>query len=211
MTLNSHIQNILKNSKKDTEWKKEAEERLKARNESKKSGMIATQLAIYMAEKGITQTALGEMTGVSPQQISKILKGRENLTLATIEKIENALGIHLIQVNILEETEDHRMGFRRLNEVIKKAQKKSQVLSNLRSIHDASFISDLWFKRYPTSMPINFGEIHFQDVSMPLKNEVVVNIATKSKKYEVFDEPYPISIAAEEPGEYLKFSFETYE
>lgn len=105
MTINSHIQNILKNSKKDTEWKKEAEERLKAGTESKKSGLIATQLAIYMAEKGISQTALGKITGVSPQQISKVLKGRENLTLATIEKIENALEIQLIQVNLLEKAE----------------------------------------------------------------------------------------------------------
>jgi transcriptional regulator with XRE-family HTH domain len=109
MTLNSHIQNILKNSKKDTEWKKEAEERLQARGQSKKSGLIATQLAVYMAENGISQTALGKMTGVSPQQISKVLKGRENLTLATIEKIENALGIQLIHVNSLEEGEEKQV------------------------------------------------------------------------------------------------------
>lgn len=96
MKKNLHIQNIIKNSKKDTEWKKEAEERKAVRQQSKKSGIIATQLAYYMKVYGITQTHLGKMIGVSPQQISKILKGRENLTLGTIEKIEDALQIELI-------------------------------------------------------------------------------------------------------------------
>jgi transcriptional regulator with XRE-family HTH domain len=38
------------------------------------------------------------MLGVSPQQVNKILKGSENLTLDTIEKIELVLGIELITV-----------------------------------------------------------------------------------------------------------------
>lgn len=96
MKKNLHIQNILKNSIKDTEWKKEAEERNSARQESRKSGIIATQLAYYMKVNGISQTDLGNTIGVSPQQISKILKGRENLTLGTIEKIEDALEIDLV-------------------------------------------------------------------------------------------------------------------
>lgn len=106
MELNPHITNILKNSKKDTEWKKEAEERKSVRQESKKAGKIATQLAFYMKSEGISQTDLGRLIGVSPQQISKILKGRENLTLGTIEKIESALNIELIQTVNLESREN---------------------------------------------------------------------------------------------------------
>lgn len=53
MELNSHVQYILKNSKKDTEWKKEAEERKSVRQESEKAGKIATQLAFYMKSEGI--------------------------------------------------------------------------------------------------------------------------------------------------------------
>ncbi|REG78221.1 helix-turn-helix domain-containing protein [Algoriphagus antarcticus] len=102
MKLTPHIQNILKNSKKDTEWKKEAEERKSARQESRKSGMIATQLAYFMKTNGISQTDLGKLVNVTPQQISKILKGRENLTLGTIEKIESALNIDLIRTVNLE-------------------------------------------------------------------------------------------------------------
>ncbi|MEB2787287.1 helix-turn-helix domain-containing protein [Algoriphagus persicinus] len=102
MKLNPHIQNILDNSKKDREWEKEAEERKSVRQESRKSGMIATQLAYFMKTNGISQTDLGKLVGVSPQQISKILKGRENLTLGTIEKIESALKIELIKAVDLE-------------------------------------------------------------------------------------------------------------
>jgi len=36
---------------------------------------------------------------VSPQQVSKILKGKENLTLATIAKIEEVLGIEILAYN----------------------------------------------------------------------------------------------------------------
>lgn len=64
MKLNPHIQNILNNSKKDTEWKKEAEERKSVRQESRKSGMIATQLAYFMKTNGISQTDLGKLIGL---------------------------------------------------------------------------------------------------------------------------------------------------
>ncbi len=124
MTKNLHIQNILKNSKKDTEWKKEAEERKSVRQESRKSGIIATQLAYYMKVNGISQTDLGNRIGVSPQQISKILKGRENLTLGTIEKIETALNIDLIKT-VDHETVENRLHF------VHQAPKSSVVKLNL--------------------------------------------------------------------------------
>jgi|AntRauMFilla1563_2_1112583.scaffolds.fasta_scaffold01417_6 transcriptional regulator with XRE-family HTH domain len=102
MKLTPYIQDILKNSKKDIEWKKEAEERKTARQESRKSGIIATQLAYFMKINGVSQTDLGKLVGVKPQQISKILKGKQNLTLGTIEKIESALKIDLIRTVNLE-------------------------------------------------------------------------------------------------------------
>jgi len=36
---------------------------------------------------------------ISPQQISKIVKGQENLTLETISNLEIALGIQIIDEN----------------------------------------------------------------------------------------------------------------
>lgn len=45
-----------------------------------------------------SQKQLAELMGVSSQQINKILKGNENLTLRTINKIEKTLNIRLIEL-----------------------------------------------------------------------------------------------------------------
>nr|WP_083188164.1 helix-turn-helix transcriptional regulator [Prosthecochloris sp. CIB 2401] len=49
-------------------------------------------------EKSMTQKELAVSMGVSPQQVSKILKGTENLTLETISKLERALGVIILTV-----------------------------------------------------------------------------------------------------------------
>lgn len=45
-----------------------------------------------------TQKELAEKMAVSPQQINKIAKGTENLTLETISRLEKALSIQLIEL-----------------------------------------------------------------------------------------------------------------
>jgi DNA-binding Xre family transcriptional regulator len=45
-----------------------------------------------------SQKDLAELMGVSPQQVNKMVKGTENLTLETISKIEKALGIQLMEI-----------------------------------------------------------------------------------------------------------------
>jgi transcriptional regulator with XRE-family HTH domain len=50
-----------------------------------------------LKQKGWSQKQLAENMKVSAQQINKIVKGKENLTLETISKLENALGIVLIE------------------------------------------------------------------------------------------------------------------
>jgi plasmid maintenance system antidote protein VapI len=46
-----------------------------------------------------SQKDLAELMGVSPQQVNKMVKGTENLTLETISKIEKALGIKLMEIS----------------------------------------------------------------------------------------------------------------
>jgi plasmid maintenance system antidote protein VapI len=46
-----------------------------------------------------SQKDLAELMGVSPQQVNKMVKGTENLTLETISKIEKALGIQLMEIS----------------------------------------------------------------------------------------------------------------
>ena len=54
------------------------------------------QVLAALKTQGLSQKELAERMGVSPQQVSKIVKGQENLTLETISKIEMVLGITII-------------------------------------------------------------------------------------------------------------------
>ena len=49
---------------------------------------------------GLTQRVLAEKMNCTQQYVSKVLKGRENLSLETLCKIENALGIKILQARI---------------------------------------------------------------------------------------------------------------
>jgi len=66
------------------------------------SQKIAVKILKTLRGKQMKQTELAQHMNVSPQQVNKIVKGKENLTLETISKIEKILGINLI--NTSEET-----------------------------------------------------------------------------------------------------------
>ena len=63
------------------------------------SQMIANIMSARMKELGMTQKMLAEKMNCTQQYISKILKGRENLSLEAISKIENALDVHFLQMD----------------------------------------------------------------------------------------------------------------
>lgn len=63
-----------------------------------RSSDIALRVLSTLDALNISQKELAERIGVSPQQVSKIVKGSENLTLETISKLEAALGVPLIEV-----------------------------------------------------------------------------------------------------------------
>ena len=63
------------------------------------SQMIANIMFARMKELRMTQKMLAEKMNCTQQYISKILKGRENLSLEAINKIENALDVHFLQMN----------------------------------------------------------------------------------------------------------------
>ena len=58
---------------------------------------IAMLMLDSMEELGMSQKQLAEKMNCSPQYISKVLRGRENLSLETLTKIENALEISIIK------------------------------------------------------------------------------------------------------------------
>ena len=92
----ANIDKLNKLASNNSKWIEEAKIRRENRIWQKHSQKIAIRVLKAIREKGIKQKQLAEMIGVSPQQINKIVKGSENLTLQTIAKIENALNIELI-------------------------------------------------------------------------------------------------------------------
>ena len=64
------------------------------------SQAIAATMSDRMEELGMTQRVLAEKMNCTQQYVSKVLKGRENLSLETLCKIENALGIRILQAGI---------------------------------------------------------------------------------------------------------------
>ena len=55
------------------------------------------QMLDRMEALGINQNQLADKMGCSRQYISKVLKGRENLSLETLYKIEKALDISILK------------------------------------------------------------------------------------------------------------------
>jgi len=83
-------------------WLEKAKKRQENKEWLKHSQKIAVKILRTLREnkakgEGLSkQTELALAVGVSPQQINKIVKGKENLTLETISKLEQALNISLI-------------------------------------------------------------------------------------------------------------------
>jgi len=107
MSLESIKQRLFSQAIKDSKWLEEATWR--AENEAwlDISFSIALMIGRWLRANGMTQKELAERLGYSPQYVSKILKGSENLTLETITKIEKVLGIKLIEVPFLENVSDN--------------------------------------------------------------------------------------------------------
>ena len=89
---------ILNKYKSDTasKWREEAEYRRRNARWLRYSAMIALQVRDRMSQIGMTQVVLAEKLGCTQQHISMLLKGKNNLTLETIAKLEEALDFDII-------------------------------------------------------------------------------------------------------------------
>ena len=79
-----------------SKWREEAEWRRDNWSWLRHSQKIAVKVLLQMKQEGLTQKALAERMDCTQQYVSKILKGRENMSLDTLSKLEDALGISLI-------------------------------------------------------------------------------------------------------------------
>lgn len=85
-------------SQTPSKWREKAEWRRANQGWLPYSRKIAIQIAMALEEQHLTQKQLAECMGCSPQYISRLLKGEENLSLETIYKLEQALNLSILQV-----------------------------------------------------------------------------------------------------------------
>ena len=86
-------------SDKSSEWMV-AEEKIcyaKANGWLQYSRKIAIKVAMAMKQQGLSRQDVADRMGCSPQYISKLLKGTENLSLETICKLEDVLNVAILQ------------------------------------------------------------------------------------------------------------------
>ena len=77
-------------------WREEAEYRRRNARWLRYSAMISLQVRDRMSEIGMTQVVLAEKLGCTQQHVSMLLKGKSNMTIETIAKLEEALDIDII-------------------------------------------------------------------------------------------------------------------
>jgi ribosome-binding protein aMBF1 (putative translation factor) len=94
------LDKLNKISTPDTLWSKDATYRQENREWLQKSAKIALIVLRALKDQSINQKDLAVLMGVKPQQVNKIVKGKENLTLETICKLEKALNVKIVEVNI---------------------------------------------------------------------------------------------------------------
>lgn len=81
-------------------------ERIKNRAYLRESQAIALKVLNKLDELGWTQKKLAKEMGVAPQQITKIVSGKENLTLQTQKALQRILDIPILATyyeNLIEE------------------------------------------------------------------------------------------------------------
>jgi transcriptional regulator with XRE-family HTH domain len=83
-------------TEKDTSFLEELNKRKENREMLRESQSIAFKILFRMDELGWSQKDLAYAMKVSPQQVNKIVKGQENLTLDTLTKIQNILNIPIL-------------------------------------------------------------------------------------------------------------------
>jgi transcriptional regulator with XRE-family HTH domain len=85
-------------AKEPSKWLENAQWRANNAGWLDKSAKIAFKILRELRAKKISQKDFAMQLGLSPQYVNKVVKGQENLTLETISKMEEVLGICLVHI-----------------------------------------------------------------------------------------------------------------
>lgn len=94
---NANELSLLEKHEVKTDWREKAKWRRENRRWLRYSGFIALMVMHRLEELKMSQKELAEKMNCSPQYVSKLLKGSENLTLDTISKLEESLELDLVR------------------------------------------------------------------------------------------------------------------
>lgn len=87
-----------KSVKPDAKWKEIAKWNAEHADALEDYVIIAMRISSVLKERKMTQRNLAELLEVTPQALTRIMKGRQNITLNKIRKIERILDISLIDI-----------------------------------------------------------------------------------------------------------------
>lgn len=79
-------------------WLEKAKRRAEEKPWKRRSQVIALTVLRTLRARGMSQAELAEQLGVAPQRVNNWVKGNENFTLETIARLEQGLGVQLIEV-----------------------------------------------------------------------------------------------------------------
>ena len=91
LTLEAHASPTPSHWREDAQWRRDNEFWLQY------SRYVTIQVLRSMDEQSVTQVELAKRMGCTQQYVSNLLKGSSNMTLETIARLENALGIDLVK------------------------------------------------------------------------------------------------------------------
>ena len=92
--------NVLARELSDTE-RRRMDERRKNRHWISASSAIASKIKRQLKVKGISQLELAEMLGITPANVTRYLNGKTNFELKTLVEIERAIGVHIIDREVI--------------------------------------------------------------------------------------------------------------
>ena len=67
---------------------------------------LGKRIQAIRIQKGITQQALGDQIGVNAHYISNIERGQKNITIKTLAKIADGLGVELFELLLFTDPPD---------------------------------------------------------------------------------------------------------
>ncbi|GAA5030519.1 hypothetical protein GCM10011506_19840 [Marivirga lumbricoides] len=183
---------------KSSNWKEKLNYQIENEAWLDKSADIAFTILECLDEMGKSQSWLAEQLGITRQQVSKIVKGRENLTLKTIYKIERILNVSLLEhkeaemkadnIEYIQDTFDQLF-----SEKIK--EHKIEQLTTLLSVRFGSEIDEVMYSRNLKKNTLaNEIEISPAYITQLLKGDRVFSFNLLAKIAVALDIDFEISL-----------------